>query len=59
MLARNEIYARHGRKFIDTQIQAYFNSKSWYHGTVEAADFDASVLSSIERTNISFISAHE
>lgn len=59
MLARNEIYARHGRKFIDTQIQAYFNSKSWYHGTVEAADFDVSVLSSIERTNISFISAHE
>lgn len=59
MLARNEIYARHGRKFVDAQIQAYFNTKSWYHGTIEAANFDSSVLSSIERANVSFISAHE
>ena len=59
MLARNEIYARHGRKFIDEQIQAYFNGKSWYNGTIEAADFDSSVLSEIERANISFIGAHE
>lgn len=59
MLARNEIYARHGRKFIDEQIQAYFNGKSWYNGTIEAADFDSSVLNDVERANISFIGAHE
>lgn len=59
MLARNEIYARHGRKFVDEQIQTYFDSKSWYKGTVEAAAFDTSVLSDIERKNISFIGEHE
>lgn len=59
LLARNEIYARHGRKFKDAQIQEYFDSKSWYNGTVEAENFDPAVLSDIERTNISFIKAHE
>lgn len=58
-MARNEIYARHGRKFKDAQIQAYFDSRSWYSGTVEADSFDESALSDIERTNISFIKAHE
>ena len=29
-IARNEIYARHGRLFVDEALQAYFNSKSWY-----------------------------
>ena len=29
-LARNEIFARHGRKFDDAQLQSYFESKSWY-----------------------------
>ncbi|MDD6485167.1 MAG: YARHG domain-containing protein [Clostridiales bacterium] len=29
-LARNEIYARHGRKFQMQEYQKYFESKSWY-----------------------------
>lgn len=28
-MACDELYARHGRKFQDATIQAYFNSKSW------------------------------
>ena len=32
-LAKNEIYARHGRKFVTQRIADYFNSKSWYKGT--------------------------
>lgn len=33
-LARNEIYARHGRKFTkDEEVIKYFNSKDWYEGT--------------------------
>lgn len=31
--AKNEIYARHGRKFHSMELQNYFNSKSWYRGT--------------------------
>jgi len=30
-IARNEIFARHGRKFQKTELQNYFNSKSWYN----------------------------
>ena len=49
--AKNEIYARHGRKFQSAELQNYFNSKSWYSGTIEAADFDESVLNDFEKNN--------
>ena len=32
--AKNEIYARHGRQFVSPELQKYFGSCSWYHGTV-------------------------
>ena len=51
-MAINEIYARHGRKFLIPQVQKYFNEKSWYKGTVEASAFDESVLSECEEENI-------
>lgn len=50
-IARNEIYARHGRKFLDEVLQEYFNGKSWYNGTIEPDDFKEDMLSEIERTN--------
>ena len=28
-IARNEIFARHGRKFNDKELQEYFNKQSW------------------------------
>ncbi|MGL5434024.1 MAG: YARHG domain-containing protein [Lachnospiraceae bacterium] len=40
-LARNEIYARHGRKFAATDLQQYFNEKSWYSPIYEVDYFDA------------------
>lgn len=55
-MAINEIYARHGRKFQNKGIQAYFNGKSWYSGTVEAEKFDESVLSDVEQQNIDTLS---
>ena len=58
-LARNEIYARHGRKFASKDLQDYFNGKLWYHGTIEPEDFDDSVLSSIELENTKRITAAE
>lgn len=50
-IARNEIYARHGRKFLDEGLQEYFNGKSWYNGTIEPDDFKEDMLSEIERSN--------
>jgi len=58
-IARNEIYARHGRKFTNTDLANYFAGKSWYKGTIAAASFDESLLSSIERQNVDAILAEE
>ena len=57
--ARNEIYARHGRQFKTPQIAAYFNSKSWYHGTISPASFNEGVFNQYEKANISLIQQYE
>lgn len=57
-LAKNEIYARHGRQFVTERIAAYFNSKSWYQGTIDPETFDAqqdSIFNEYETANISKI----
>ena len=58
-LARNEIYARHGRIFQTPQIAAYFEAQSWYHGTVPAASFDSNTLSPVEHANVDFLAGYE
>ena len=58
-LARNEIYARHGRKFTNPTLQNYFDSQAWYTGTIEPEDFTDDMLSDIEKSNIQFIKDHE
>lgn len=58
-LARNEIFARHGRIFVTAQISAYFSGKSWYRGTVSAADFNESSLNEYERANVNYIIQYE
>ena len=58
-LARNEIYARHGRLFTDEFLQDYFNSKDWYEGYIESEDFDESVLNEYEISNRDLIVEYE
>ena len=58
-LARNEIYARHGRKFQTQEIQDYFNSKSWYTGTIEPKDFREEYLNVYEKENVKLIQSLE
>ena len=50
-LATNEIYARHGYIFEDQELQAYFEGKDWYQGTVKGAEFNASVFNEYELAN--------
>lgn len=58
--ARNEIVTRRGRRFKDTALQSYFDSKSWYNGTIDADDFNRKVkLTDIEQKNMDFIQKHE
>lgn len=53
-IARNEIFARHGRKFTSEDMNLYFSGQVWYTPIYEAAEFDAlgdSVLNEVERMN--------
>lgn len=61
-IARNEIMARHGRKFNDPALAAYFESKTWYKGTVDPEVFDSqnvSELNKYELKNIALIQSME
>ena len=57
--ARNEIYARHGRKFKDKDLQKYFDNCSWYYGFIEPGDFDESWLNEYEKKNVKVIKEYE
>lgn len=52
VMARNEIFARHGRQFVLDYIRDYFNSKSWYQGTIAPEAFDPKVFNEFERSNV-------
>ena len=58
-LARNEIYARHGRQFNTAPIAAYFATKNWYESTIPAASFSDTLLNEYERSNVNFIYQYE
>ena len=58
-LARNEIYARHGRIFDSADLNEYFNSQSWYCGIYTAGEFDESWLNQYEKANINLIKSYE
>lgn len=61
-LARNEIYARHGREFRNEDLRRYFSGRSWYTPLYSPDDFDArtgSFLNAIEQRNAETILALE
>jgi len=58
-VARNEIYARHGRMFNSKELAEYFESKSWYTPRIPAEEFDNSYLNGIEVENLRFITDYE
>lgn len=58
-LARNEIFARHGRIFKDKELQEYFESTSWYVPTTAPEDFNENVLNEFEKYNVALIKEAE
>jgi len=58
-LARNEIFARHGRIFKDEFLREYFESCSWYRGSIQPEKFDDSYLNQVEKRNVSIIIDYE
>ena len=58
-LARNEIYARHGRMFDAEELQQYFSEKSWYVPTYAPSEFQESWLNDYEVYNRDLIVEYE
>ena len=58
-VARNEIYARHGRMFDSLELKEYFESKSWYVPEIPAVEFNISCLNEVELENLNFIIHYE
>lgn len=58
-LARNEIYAKHGRMYETDDLREYFSSKSWYYGYLSAEEFDDSVFNEYEKANLDLIKSAE
>ena len=50
--AKNELYARHGRKFLSQELKDYFNDKTWYEGTVNPDSFSPGVFNTYENDNL-------
>ena len=60
LFALNEIYARKGRIFTGEEFKRYFESKSWYNGTIPAEEFDANQserFNDVEKANINALVA--
>jgi len=58
-IARNEIYARHGRQFANEYLQQYFNRCTWYEGEIPPQEFQESVLNQTEKDNLQLLAAAE
>ncbi len=57
-LARNEIYARHGRMFKSEDLINYFTEKSWYEPVYEPEQFDQismELFNEYERANLELL----
>jgi len=57
--AKNEIYARRGRRFVSAELQNYFNLRNWYYGNIAPDAFSDSVFNDCEMTNINKLTALE
>ena len=54
-LAKNEIYARHGRMFIDEDLYEYFLTRMWYEPTYTPEEFDESCFNDCEKANLKLL----
>lgn len=52
---RNSIFARHGRQFVNQELQNYFNNQPWYRPIYSPKAFPNNLLSDLERKNAAYI----
>lgn len=54
-IIRNSIFARHGRQFVNQELQNYFNNQPWYRPIYSPNEFPNNLLSDLERKNAAYI----
>ncbi|MBN3886393.1 MULTISPECIES: protein kinase domain-containing protein [unclassified Nostoc] len=58
-IMRNSIFAIHGRRFDNTELQNYFNNQPWYRPTYSPKTFPAKLLTKLEQQNVENISKYQ
>ena len=56
---RNEIYARHGRRFARKDLQTYFSAQPWYVPRYSISGFPVSLLTSVQQNNVLHIQRYQ
>lgn len=56
---RNEIYARHGRRFKRADLQNYFDDQPWYSSRYAPDAFPSSLLTETQTANVLFIRTYQ
>lgn len=56
---RNEVYARHGRRFNNADLQSYFDRQPWYKRRYTPGEFPSSLLTETQFSNVQFIRSYE
>ncbi len=59
LVARNEIFARHGYSFSGQHLREFFMNCSWYYPTVVSEKLELIDLSDVEEKNVKIIQAFE
>jgi ribosomal protein L40E len=54
--AKNEIYARNGRRFVSNELQNWFNMQYWYTPIYTPEQFSDSMLNAYETANVQMLS---
>ncbi|MEH2165124.1 MAG: YARHG domain-containing protein [Nostoc sp.] len=58
-IMRNSIFAIHGRRFDNTELQNYFNNQPWYRPRYSPKTFPLKLLSKLEQQNVDYISKYQ
>lgn len=57
--AKNEIYARNGRRFVSHELQQYFEQQYWYSGIYAPEQFTPDMLNAYETANVGLLDSRE
>ncbi len=58
-IMKNEIYARHGRRFQTAWLQDYFDAQPWYKPIYSPDNFPTSLLTPVQLTNVAILAKAE